>query len=123
MMKGIGIDIIEIERVSNAIARNDKFLQRIFTTKEMDYFSMINYRRNTIAGNFAAKEAVMKSLGTGLRNFKWTDIEIYRDALGKPHVFLYNNAKKIAEDQGIKEILISISHSRDYAIAQAFANE
>ncbi|MCT4604746.1 MAG: holo-ACP synthase [Marinisporobacter sp.] len=120
-MKGIGIDIIEIERIANAIDRNDQFLKRIFTDKEIAYFSTINYRKNTIAGNFAAKEAVMKALGTGLRNFKWTDIEIERDTLGKPHVFLYNNAKKIAEEKQMKKILISISHSKDYAIAQAFA--
>ncbi|WP_255547709.1 holo-ACP synthase [Crassaminicella indica] len=120
-MKGIGIDIIEIERISNAISRNDKFLHRIFTQKEINYFSTINYRVNTIAGNFAAKEAVVKALGTGFRNFKWTDIEIHRDTLGKPYVIIYNNAKKTAQDKGIKKIHISISHSKAYAVAQAFA--
>ncbi|WP_053955312.1 holo-ACP synthase [Inediibacterium massiliense] len=120
-MKGIGIDIIEIDRISNAMNKNDKFLQRVFTKKEIKYFVSIDYRKNTIAGNFAAKEAVMKSLGTGLRNFKWIDIEIERDHLGKPFVKLYNGAKEIADQKGIKEIMITISHSRDYAVAQALA--
>lgn len=120
-MKGIGIDIIEIERIDNAIRRNDKFLQRIFTVEEINYFEKINYRKNTIAGNFAAKEAIMKALGTGLRNFKWIDIQINRDHLGKPFVVLHNNAKKVATNQGIEEILISISHSKEYAVAQALA--
>ncbi|TCO73159.1 holo-ACP synthase [Marinisporobacter balticus] len=120
-MRGIGIDIIEIERIGNAISRNDQFLKRIFTSKEITYFEEINYRINTIAGNFAVKEAIMKALGTGLRNFKWVDIEIHRDDLGKPSVILYKNAKKIAAEQGIEEILISISHSKDYAVAQALA--
>ncbi|WP_129598200.1 holo-ACP synthase [Anaerophilus nitritogenes] len=120
-MKGIGIDIIEIDRISNAICKNDKFLQRIFTKKEIEYFLSIDYRKNTIAGGFAAKEAVMKSLGTGLRNFKWIDIEIDRDHLGKPVVNLYNGAQEIADHKEIKEIMVSISHSRDYAVAQAVA--
>ncbi|QEK13572.1 holo-ACP synthase [Crassaminicella thermophila] len=121
MVKGIGIDIIEIKRIKNAINRNDKFLQRIFCKEEINYFSTINYRINTIAGTFAAKEAVIKALGTGLRNFKWTDIQIHRDHLGKPFVVLQNNAKKIAQENSIKEILITISHSKEYAVAQALA--
>lgn len=121
LVKGIGIDIIEIKRIEHAINRNDKFLQRIFHTEEIHYFSTINYRVNTIAGNFAAKEAIMKALGTGLRNFKWTDIQIHRDSLGKPFVILHNHAQKIAKEKGVKEILITISHSKEYAVAQALA--
>ncbi|WZL72178.1 holo-ACP synthase [Clostridiaceae bacterium 35-E11] len=121
MIKGIGIDIIEIERITNAIDKNEKILQRIFTHRETDYFMKIGYSVNTIAGNFAAKEAVMKALGTGLRNFKWTDIEIYRNDLGKPFVMLYNNAKDIATQKEIQEVLITISHSKNYAVAQALA--
>ncbi|NLK71645.1 MAG: holo-ACP synthase [Clostridiales bacterium] len=122
MIVGIGTDIIEIKRIKNALEKTeDSFLDRIFTEEEKAYFKKNNYNNQSIAGGFAAKEAVMKSLGTGLRGFSFTDIEIYRDDLGKPHVRLYNNAEKIAEDKGIKIIHLSISHCKDYAIAYATA--
>lgn len=120
-LKGIGIDIIEIERIEKAIQKNERFLKRIFTDREIEYFQKREYRSNTVAGAFAAKEAVMKVLGTGLRNFKWTDIEIIRDELGKPNVILYDGAKDIAHSKNITEIFITISHSRDYAVAQSLA--
>lgn len=123
MIKGIGIDIIEIERIKKAVEKNEKFLHRIFTEQELLFFSAKHYQLNTIAGNFAAKEAVMKAMGTGLRDFKWVDIEILRDELGKPIVHLHKNAREIVEKQGISEIMVSISHSRDYAVAQAIALE
>lgn len=119
MIKGIGIDIIEIKRIERAIHKNENFLKRIFTVKEIEYFESIDYGVNSIAGSFAAKEAIMKVLGTGLREFKWTDIEIGRDHLGKPYSMLHNNAKRMADNCNIKEILISISHSKEYAVAQA----
>lgn len=121
MVKGIGIDIIEIERIEKALKNNKRFLYRIFTSKEIDFFSENHFRKNQIAGNFAAKEAVMKALGTGLRGFCWKDIEIDRDVLGKPIVVLHNHAERIAEKQKIENLLISISHSKKYAVAQAIA--
>lgn len=121
MIKGIGIDIIEIKRIENSIQKNRRFMERLFTPNEIDYFKSCNYSINTIAGNFSAKEAVMKALGTGLRYFKWKDIEILRDDLGKPHVILKNNAKLVAENKDIARILVSISHCKDYATAQAVA--
>ncbi|SHI69069.1 holo-[acyl-carrier-protein] synthase [Geosporobacter subterraneus DSM 17957] len=121
MIKGIGIDIIEVERIKSALGRNSKFLQRIFTEKEIKYFEENNFQAVSIAGNFAAKEAVVKALGTGLRGFSWNQLEIQRDSLGKPMVILYGQAKSIAEALKIHEILITISHSRSYAVAQAIA--
>lgn len=121
MVKGIGIDIIEIERVERAIKKNKRFIKRVFTDHEIIYFEKNNYNYHTIAGNFAAKEAVMKALGTGLREFKWTDVEIRRDSLGKPLVVLYNNAKNMADTKRINEVLITISHSKNDAVAQAMA--
>lgn len=118
MIKGTGIDIIEIERISKAI-KNRKFIERVFTINEIKYFNSINNNIYTIAGSFAAKEAIVKALGTGLRGFKWIDVEITRNELGKPVVTLYRNAKKIAEDKEISGIELSISHCRQYAIAQA----
>jgi len=120
-IKGIGIDMIEIKRIGMAIKKNNKFMNRIFTAKEIQYFSDCNWSVNTIAGSFAAKEAVMKALGTGLRGFKWTDVEIMRDNMGRPCVLLNNYAKDFAERTGIINISISISHCKDYAVANAFA--
>jgi holo-[acyl-carrier protein] synthase len=119
LIKGIGIDIIEIYRIEEAIKRNKRFIERIFTQREIEYFQKVNYNTNTIAGNFAAKEAIMKVLGTGLRNFKLKDIEVVRNELGKPEVILYNNAQRIKEQLGISNIIISISHSKKYAVANA----
>ncbi|KXG74458.1 holo-ACP synthase [Thermotalea metallivorans] len=121
MIKGIGIDIIEIHRIILAINRNNKFLDRVFTAEEKKYFESAGSGAGTIAGNFAAKEAVLKALGSGLRQWKWTDVEVRRDCLGKPTVVLYNKAKIFAEEKKIREILVTISHSRDYAVAQAIA--
>jgi holo-[acyl-carrier-protein] synthase len=121
MIRGIGIDIIEIERIDRAINRNNKFLDRIFTNKEKDYFKQVNYSITSIAGNFAAKEAAVKAIGTGIRGFKWIDIEVQRDSFGKPMIQLYNQAREMAQGRGISEILITISHSRDYAVAQSIA--
>lgn len=117
MIKGIGVDIIEIERIKKS-AQNKKFLERCYTHTELDMFiseDFTNY--NSLAGNFAGKESVAKVFGTGFRNFEFKDIEILRDDLGKPYVKLYGNAQKIADEMCISEILISISHDKDKAIA------
>ena len=121
MIKGIGIDIIEIDRIKEAITKNSKFMDRIFTINEREAFKKKNHSPQTIAGYFAAKEAVSKALGTGIRNMRWKDIEITNDSLGKPCVTLYNNAKNLAYSMSIEKILVSISHSRENAIALAMA--
>ncbi len=116
MIKGIGVDIIEIERVKKSV-NNESFLKKVYTEKEIEFFykNKINY--NSLAGNFASKEAVVKMLGTGFKNINPIDIEVLRDELGKPYVSLYGNAKDLAIRLEIKEILISISHDKDKAIA------
>ncbi|MCG8539604.1 MAG: holo-ACP synthase [Clostridia bacterium] len=120
MIKGTGIDIIEIERVKSAI-ENRKFMERIFTKHEIEYFNTTNNNIYTIAGTFASKEAVAKALGTGIRGFKWVDVEIVRDELGKPMVILHEEAKTIANQREISRIEISISHCKEYAVSQAIA--
>lgn len=117
----IGIDIIEIERIKNAVNKNNKFLDRNFTKAEIEYFKSKNFRYESIAGNFAAKEAISKSLGTGIRGFALRDIEILRDELGKPIVKTYNNLEKMCIDYNVKEIKVSISHCKEYAVANAIA--
>ncbi len=121
MIKGIGIDIIEIDRIRQAVTKNNRFIDRIFTVNEKEIFEEKNYLPHTIAGFFAAKEAVAKALGTGIRNMEWKDIEILKDPLGKPYVKLHNNARDLAYSMNIDKVLISISHSKENAVAQAMA--
>ncbi|WP_027625180.1 holo-ACP synthase [Clostridium lundense] len=117
MIIGIGADIVEIDRIGNAIKRNPNFLNRIFTDKELEYFKTRNFREETIAGGFAGKEAVAKAFGTGFRNFNIRDIEILRDDLGKPIVYINGKARELLNAYENYKIHISISHSRENAIA------
>lgn len=121
MIFGTGTDIMEIHRVKKALQRNPKILNRLFTEYEITYFKSRNMNAQHIAGGFCAKEAVVKALGTGVRGFRWTDVEILRGNSGKPMVKLYNKAKEIAADNNISTIFISISHSENYAMAIAIA--
>ncbi len=122
MIKGVGIDIVEVERIKKAIEKNDRFISRLFTEREISLYISKGSKLTTIAGKFAAKEAVSKAIGTGLRDIKWKDIEVLNDEMGKPYVKLHNNAKNIAYSQDISEILITISHTRYNAVAQAIAS-
>lgn len=116
---GIGIDIIEIDRIEKVLSRTPRFLDRNFTEKEIEYFKENNFRAQSIAGNFAAKEAISKAIGTGIRGFNLIDIEVLRNDLGKPVVNTYNNLKDICIKYNVKEIKVSISHSENYAVANS----
>ncbi len=118
MIKGIGTDIIEIERVKKAVD-NGRFLKKAYTKKEIELFTTEYMNYNSLAGNFAGKEAVAKVLGTGFNKIEPSDIEILRDEFGKPFVNLYGNAKNVADSLNISEILISISHDKSKAISYA----
>lgn len=118
MITGIGVDIIEIDRIKSAILKNQSFINRFFTAKEIEYlFDKDKVRFESVAGFFAAKEAVSKAMGTGFRNFKFLDIEIYKDNLGKPLVKLHNDAHNIANKNGSYRIHLSISHNKQSAVA------
>ncbi|KAB3534181.1 holo-ACP synthase [Alkaliphilus pronyensis] len=121
MIIGIGIDIVEIKRIENAMKKNPRFINRILTDNEIQALKESNMKPESVAGFFAAKEAVVKAIGTGFRDIQWQDIEIYKDSLGKPMVHFHNNASKLAYSKNIDNILISISHSRENAVAQAIA--
>lgn len=121
MIRGTGIDILEIDRIRNILDKFPVFLQRVFNEEEITYFKSRKLNVSTIAGGFAAKEAVIKAIGTGLRNFSWKDVSILRDELGGPVVCLKGKARLIAQCRGIDKIQVSISHSRRYAVAQAIA--
>jgi len=118
MIIGIGTDIIEINRIEKVMMRTSSFLDKSFTDNEIEYFKLKGLKGNVIAGNFAAKEAISKALGTGFRGFGLKDIEVLRDKLGKPVVNLSNKVYKILD---LKEfnMYVSISHSKENAIAYA----
>ena len=118
-MNIIGIDIVEIERIENILKNKKRFLNKIFTDEEIKYFESKNFRSETIAGNFSAKEAISKAFGTGIKNFNFDDIEVLRDKNGKPIVKTYNNLRQMCIDYNVLEIQVSISHSENYAVANA----
>lgn len=119
LMIGLGIDIIEIDRINKAMSKNNRFLEKIFTEYERSYFISKGSKAETIAGIFAAKEAVSKVLGKGIVGYTWQDIEITHDNNGKPVVSLKNGASNQADALNIKEIMVSISHCKTYAVANA----
>ena len=118
MIIGIGTDIIEIHRIQKIMVRTSSFVEKSFTNNEIEYFKSKGLKGNVIAGNFAAKEAISKALGTGFRGFGLKDIEVIRDDLGKPVVNLSDKIYKLLD---IKEfnMHVSISHSKENAIAYA----
>ncbi|MBR1737751.1 MAG: holo-ACP synthase [Firmicutes bacterium] len=120
MIIGIGTDIIEINRFIG-IANKKNQMERIFTKNEQLLFNGRNY--STLAANFAAKEAFAKAVGTGFRSFMPIDIEVMRNELGKPYINLYNNAKSIADSLNVGKIHISLSHSKENAIAYLILEE
>jgi holo-[acyl-carrier protein] synthase len=120
MVKGIGIDIIDIKRIKNIAEKyGDKFFTRLFTDNEIKYCKSFSKSELHFAGRFAAKEAYSKALGTGIsKDFGWKDIEILNDERGKPYI------NKIKINQFSKYIFnISISHTDDYACAVVICEE
>ncbi len=119
-MAEIGVDIIEILRIASAIERyGDRFLKRVYTPLEIERYRS---RTPSLATRFAAKEAVMKVLGTGFRGVCWHDIEILSDSRGKPVVNLHGRAQERAQCLGIRSITVSLSDSKEYAVAMALGN-
>ena len=120
-MLSVGVDLIETERIAGALGLwGDRFLEYVYTPAEVEYC------RNHIpelAARFAAKEAVSKALGTGLRGVRWREIEVLPDRRGKPLVRLHGRARQRAQELGLDEFAISLSHSRRYAIAFVVASE
>ena len=118
MIIGIGTDIIEINRIEKVMIRTSSFIEKSFTHNEIEYFKSKGLKGNVIAGNFAAKEAISKAIGTGFRGFGLKDIEVLRDELGKPVVNLSYKIYKLLDIKDFK-IHVSISHSKENAIAYA----
>ena len=120
---GLGVDIIEVARIRNAIQRHgDRFHQRICTVAEATYCLGMRDSAPFFAARFAAKEAVSKALGTGIgAQCGWLDIEVRRKASGEPFVVLHGAGAETAKRLGIARVLLSLSHTENYAVAQAIA--
>ena len=118
-----GIDLVDFPRIEEMINRHgEHFLDRVFTQTEQQQASVMKNRIERLAGRFAAKEAVLKLLGTGWRGkIAWTDIEIVNNHLGQPQVSLSGEVKKIADEKKIKDISLSITHTANFVIASAVA--
>lgn len=117
---GLGVDIAEVGRIEAAIQRHgETFLKRVYTPGERAYCEEFRNKYERYAGRFAAKEAAMKALGTGWRRgVRWVDFEVVREIGGRPTIRLNGEAKKIAEEMGVKRIALSITHTEMQALAQ-----
>lgn len=115
-----GIDIIEIDRVQSVAERyGERFLKRVYTEGERAY---CRGRAPQLAARFAAKEAAMKALGTGVRGVAWREVEVVRLPGRAPEIVLHGRAQKRAEWMSLQRMALSISHSRRYAVASVVAN-
>ncbi|MEZ4518291.1 MAG: holo-ACP synthase [Chloroflexota bacterium] len=114
-----GIDMIEIDRIARALDRfGQRFCDRFFTPQEQAYCDNQPAR---LAGRFAIKEAVGKALGTGIGDIRWVEVEVISDDRGKPHLVLHGDARELAQQAGLTEWSISMSHTNSHAIGFAVA--
>ncbi|HAL45867.1 MAG: holo-[acyl-carrier-protein] synthase [Planctomycetes bacterium GWF2_42_9] len=124
MMKILhGIDLVDCPRIEQMLERHgDHFLDRVFTAAEQQQANAVKNRIEKLCGRFAAKEAVLKLLGTGWRGkIAWTDIEVVNNVLGRPIVTLSGEVKRLADEMKIGEINLSISHTANFVMASAMA--
>ncbi|MGB2627826.1 MAG: holo-ACP synthase [Candidatus Acidiferrum sp.] len=120
MIVGMGIDVAEVPRIQAVIeSQKERFLRRVFTPEEAAYCEQFKNKYERYSGRFAVKEAAMKALGTGWsRGVRWVDLEIVRMRGGRPTLVLKGEARKIADALGVKNIVVSITHTAAQAIAQ-----
>jgi holo-[acyl-carrier protein] synthase len=123
MVLGLGTDLIETRRVQESVDRfGARFLERIFTAGEIAYCSRKRNAAESFAARFAAKEAGAKALGTGIsRGVSWKEFEVRREASGRPSLHLSGRAAELAEAMGVKRFQLSLTHSRDLAMAVVVA--
>lgn len=120
MIVGTGVDLERVDRIRAAIERHGRrFLERVFTPGEIAYVDRRKRRSESYAARFAAKEAAMKALGTGWDSgVRWVDVEIVREDKGRPALRFHGRAAEIAAELGCRSASVSLSHTRDHAIAQ-----
>ena len=118
-----GIDLVDFPRIESMINRHgSRFLNRVFTKREQSDAESVHNKIEKLAGRFAAKEAILKLIGTGWRGkIAWTEIEIINNAMGQPYVNISGEVARIAEDIGVEQITLSITHTSNFAIASAVA--
>lgn len=118
-----GIDLVDCPRIEEMVERHgERFINRVFTAAEQAYAEANKNKTEKLAGRFAAKEAVLKLMGTGWRGkIAWTDIEIVNNPAGQPEVTLSGEVEKLADKLGIKHISVSITHTANFVIASAVA--
>jgi holo-[acyl-carrier protein] synthase len=115
---GIGVDIVEVRRITQALQGGDAMAKRVFTEAELDYCWERKNRYQHFAGRFAAKEAALKALGTGWQEgIRWKDVEVVPGERGKPEINFYGKAKEFLEASEAKRAIVTITHARDYAVA------
>lgn len=120
MIVGIGVDLVKIDRIDKAGKNHQGFLERIFTEREREYCNRQKFPAQHYAARFAAKEAVLKAIGTGWSaGVKWTDMEVLHGEGGGPIVNLSGRVKDLMDLKGVKQVLLSYSHDEGYAVAQA----
>ena len=119
MISGMGIDIVEIHRMKDAMKKwGDIFLTKIFTPREIKYSTARRFSHQHLAARFAAKEAVVKAFGEPSKHpIRWTEIEVLNDKEGKPVIEFHNDALKLKRKKGVGDVIVSMSHSKNYAIA------
>jgi holo-[acyl-carrier protein] synthase len=119
MVLGLGTDLIETKRIKESIKRfGDRFLERIFSPGEIAYCKRKKNAAESFAARFAAKEAGAKALGTGIsRGVTWKEFEVKREASGKPSLHLSGRAAELAGAMGVRRIQLSLTHSREFALA------
>jgi len=118
-----GIDLVDCPRIEEMVKRHgERFVNRVFTATEQAYAQANKNKIEKLAGRFAAKEAVLKLMGTGWRGkIAWTDVEVINNPSGQPEITLSGQVKKLAAESGIKHISVSITHTANFAIASAVA--
>ena len=123
MIFGLGTDMVEISRIQKAIEKNPRFLQKVYTEKEIAYCQRKRNPWQSFAARFAAKEAVSKAMGTGLGKIGLTEIEVVNQPSGQPQIILHGAARMFASERRLGRVHISLSHSEVYAVATAIIEE
>jgi holo-[acyl-carrier protein] synthase len=121
---GIGIDIIEVERIKKAVKKQRVFLDRIYSDKEIKLSQRGKFRFEELAGRFAVKEAVLKAIKTGWRKgIKFNEIAVLNEPSGAPYIVLSGRAREVADALGVAHIHVSISHTKDIAVGMAIVTK
>ncbi len=120
MIAGTGVDIIEVERIKGALdAWGDRFLNRVFTKRELDYASTKKFSHENLAARFACKESVLKAFGDTRSGIQLKHIEVLNDRKGKPEIVLHGEAKEFARKNRMDQVIVSMSHTSNYAVSSA----